>query len=49
MSLAPQKISEGEPAPARSFGARVRTWFFTGLVIFGPAVSSLLSKLGGSV
>ena len=35
MSLAPQKISEGEPAPARSFGARVRTWFFTGLVIFG--------------
>jgi uncharacterized membrane protein len=37
MSLAPNKISEVEAiAPGRSFGARVRTWFFTGLVIFGP-------------
>jgi uncharacterized membrane protein len=37
MSLAPNKISETELAPpARSIGARIRTWFFTGLVVFGP-------------
>jgi uncharacterized membrane protein len=42
MTLAPNKISGNEPIlPSRSFGARVRTWFFTGLVIFGPVAVTL--------
>jgi uncharacterized membrane protein len=35
MSLTPD-LPPAEPS-ARSFGARLRTWFFTGLVVFGPA------------
>ncbi len=42
MTLAPNKIVENEPAiSARSLGVRVRTWFFTGLVIFGPVAVTL--------
>ncbi|HLJ72804.1 MAG TPA: DUF502 domain-containing protein [Roseiarcus sp.] len=42
MTLAPNKISEtAAAASARSLGARVRTWFFTGLVIFGPVAVTL--------
>ena len=42
MTLAPNKASEGDPVVStRSFGARVRTWFFTGLVIFGPVAVTL--------
>jgi uncharacterized membrane protein len=42
MTLAPNKVPTSEPIlPSRSFGARVRTWFFTGLVIFGPAAVTL--------
>ncbi len=42
MTLAPNKVSNSEPVlPSRSFGARVRTWFFTGLVIFGPVAVTL--------
>jgi uncharacterized membrane protein len=36
MSITPSDISDVQPAPGRSFGARIRTWFFTGLVVFGP-------------
>lgn len=39
MTLAPKSIPmtvEPGPAPPRSLGSRLRTWFFTGLVIFGP-------------
>src|SRR5580692_6755655 len=39
MTLAPKLsdiASEPGSVPARSLGARLRTWFFTGLVIFGP-------------
>jgi len=34
----PPVVNPSEPSvlPARSFGYRLRTWFFTGLVIFGP-------------
>lgn len=42
MTLTPNKISENDAAAsARSLGARVRTWFFTGLVIFGPVAVTL--------
>jgi uncharacterized membrane protein len=44
MTLTP-KISSivSEPAPAlpRSLGVRLRTWFFTGLVIFGPVAVTI--------
>jgi uncharacterized membrane protein len=38
MTLASNQLSsQGDaPAPGRRLGARIRTWFFTGLVIFGP-------------
>jgi uncharacterized membrane protein len=39
MTLAPNSpLPVGDPGllPPRSLGARLRTWFFTGLVIFGP-------------
>jgi uncharacterized membrane protein len=39
MTLAPNVATiASEPAPAapRSLGVRLRTWFFTGLVVFGP-------------
>jgi len=39
MTLAPKSIPmtvEPGPTPPRSLGSRLRTWFFTGLVIFGP-------------
>jgi uncharacterized membrane protein len=39
MTLAPKLsdiASEPGSVPGRSLGARLRTWFFTGLVIFGP-------------
>jgi uncharacterized membrane protein len=42
MSIAPNNISDVQPAlPSRSFGARIRTWFFTGLVVFGPIAVTL--------
>ena len=42
MTLAPNKVTDAEPIlSSRSFGARVRTWFFTGLVIFGPGAVTL--------
>src|ERR1700737_815829 len=33
--------SEPSVVPTRSFGYRVRTWFFTGLVIFGPVAVTI--------
>ena len=38
MTLAPKQLqAQTEPAPTtRRLGGRVRTWFFTGIVIFGP-------------
>jgi uncharacterized membrane protein len=37
MTISSNKAPEGETiVVGRSFGSRVRTWFFTGLVIFGP-------------
>lgn len=33
--------SDPGPAAPRSLGARLRTWFFTGLVIFGPVAVTL--------
>lgn len=42
MTLLPNKVTDTEPVlSSRSFGARVRTWFFTGLVIFGPVAVTL--------
>ena len=41
MSLAPKIPESGPIVPSRSLGARVRTWFFTGLVIFGPVAVTL--------
>ncbi|MGO8801198.1 MAG: DUF502 domain-containing protein [Roseiarcus sp.] len=29
-------VGDPAPAPPRSLGVRLRTWFFTGLVVFGP-------------
>ena len=44
MTVAP-KVSnlanEPGPAPPRSLGVRLRTWFFTGLVIFGPVAVTI--------
>jgi uncharacterized membrane protein len=44
MTLAPKMsnlVSESSPALPRSLGVRLRTWFFTGLVIFGPVAVTI--------
>ena len=44
MTLAPKMsniVAESSPALPRSLGVRLRTWFFTGLVIFGPVAVTI--------
>jgi uncharacterized membrane protein len=44
MTLVPKMsniVGESSPAPPRSLGVRLRTWFFTGLVIFGPVAVTI--------
>ena len=44
MTLAPKMsniVGESSPALPRSLGVRLRTWFFTGLVIFGPVAVTI--------
>src|SRR3984957_17312308 len=49
MTLAPKMsnlVSESSPALPRSLGVRLRTWFFTGLVIFGPVAVTIYIAWG---
>ncbi len=39
--LKPAPPADAAPPLSRSFGVRLRTWFFTGLVIFGPVAVTI--------